>query len=46
MAGPASRRRDPHRRADDGSDGLRAIVESGGLAIVQDPIEAAVPAMP
>jgi two-component system chemotaxis response regulator CheB len=31
---------------DDGSDGLRAISESGGLAIVQDLDEAAVAAMP
>lgn len=31
---------------DDGSHGLRAIVRAGGLAFVQDPDEAEVPAMP
>jgi two-component system chemotaxis response regulator CheB len=31
---------------DDGTDGLRAIREAGGLALVQDPREASVPAMP
>jgi chemotaxis response regulator CheB len=30
----------------DGTDGLRAITEAGGLAIVQDPADAAAPEMP